>query len=212
MSELRRLSQQKEEVGIPDTILKMYGAVVVHKDRGEVVFSEGEKARAFFIVKRGQVKMANVSEEGKEFNQGYFSDNQSFGEPPFFTEGLYPASAIATVPSKIWRIDRADFMRLLRENVDIHLQITRTLSKRLIYKAKMLSEIAIEEAEHRVRTLLSDLRETLQNGQGQDIVPFSRQQLADMSGLRVETVIRTIKNLERKGLVRLTKEGKIKLS
>jgi CRP-like cAMP-binding protein len=31
------------------------------------------------------------------------------------------------------------------------------------------------------------------------IVPFTRQQLADMTGLRVETVIRTIKMMEKNG-------------
>jgi CRP-like cAMP-binding protein len=211
MAPSRKLPAQGEEGLIPDSVLKKYGATVVQKDKGEAVFVEGEKAQAFFIVKSGQVKMLNMSEEGKEFNQGYFTRTQSFGEPPFFTEECYPVSAIATVPSDIWRVDRINFMRLLRENVDIHLHITRALSKRLIYKSRMLSEIALEEAEQRIKSLLRHLRETLHEGQGHDIVPFSRQQLADMAGLRVETVIRIIKDLEQKGLAKLTKEGKIRL-
>jgi CRP-like cAMP-binding protein len=211
MASSRKLSPQFEEGFIPDALLKKYGATVVQKDKGEAVFVEGEKAQAFFIVKSGQVKMLNMSEEGKEFNQGYFTRTQSFGEPPFFTEECYPVSAIATVRSDIWRVDRINFMRLLRENVDIHLHITRALSKRLIYKSRMLSEIALEEAEQRIKSLLRHLRETLHEGQGHDIVPFSRQQLADMAGLRVETVIRIIKDLEQKGLAKLTKEGKIRL-
>jgi len=211
MSRTAKLALQADEGIIPESILKKYDAIVVERRKGEAVFREGEKAQAFFIVKRGQIKMVNVSDQGKEFNQGYFADRQSFGEPPFFTEDSYPVSAIATVPSEIWRIDRTNFMRLLKDNVDIHLQITRALSKRLIHKSKMLSEIAIEEAEHRIRTLLSHLRETFHFDRDQNVVPFSRQQLADLSGLRVETVIRIVKVLEHKGVLKLTKEGKIKL-
>jgi CRP-like cAMP-binding protein len=208
---MRKLSSEKEVGKISIDILRKYGGIVIQREKGEIVFRQGEKAEAFFIVKSGQIKMANVNEQGKEFIQGYFAEGESFGEPPFFTVESYPASAIATIPSTVWKIGRSNFLRLLKENFDIHLQITRALSKRLIYKSIMLSEIAIEEAEHRVRTLLDQIRATLPSITNESVVPFSRQQLADMAGLRVETMIRTIKGLEQQGLVRLTKEGKIKL-
>jgi CRP-like cAMP-binding protein len=40
-------------------------------------------------------------------------------------------------------------------------------------------------------------------GDHQYTVPFTRQQLADMSGLRVETVIRTVKKMEEDGKLRI---------
>ncbi|MCZ8214748.1 MAG: helix-turn-helix domain-containing protein, partial [Cyclobacteriaceae bacterium] len=39
-------------------------------------------------------------------------------------------------------------------------------------------------------------------------LPFTRQQLADMSGMRVETAIRTIKRMEEQGKLCI-REGKI---
>jgi len=42
-------------------------------------------------------------------------------------------------------------------------------------------------------------------------VPFTRQQLADMTGLRVETVIRTVKQLQKEGKLEI-KEHKIFLN
>jgi CRP-like cAMP-binding protein len=38
-----------------------------------------------------------------------------------------------------------------------------------------------------------------QNPREKMIRPFTRQQLADMTGLRVETVIRTVKKMEKEG-------------
>jgi CRP-like cAMP-binding protein len=35
------------------------------------------------------------------------------------------------------------------------------------------------------------------------IIPFTRQQLADMTGLRVETVIRTVKKMEKDGKLKI---------
>lgn len=196
---------------IPEQLLRRYGARLVALDKGEFLFHEGDAAGEFFIVRQGHIRMGNLSEEGKEFVQGHFTDGQSFGEPPFFNRLPYPAFAVADSRTEVWAVRRDDFLRLLRENFEVHLEITRTLGMRLIYKSMMLSEIAIEEAEHRVRSLLVYLRESMGVPGETFTVPFSRQQLADMTGLRVETVIRTVKSLEQKKYLEISSEGRIRL-
>ena len=193
---------------IPDEILKKHRASLTTCKKGDLIFHQGEAANHFHIVKSGKVKMANFSETGKEFVQGYFTAGQSFGEPPFFCRMPYPASAIATETSKIWTCAHDDFMDLLKKNFPIHLSVTQTLCGRLVYKSMMLSEIANEEAEHRIVTLIRYLvKETVKAGSY--ALPFTRQQIADMTGLRVETVIRSIKSLEQKRLLAIDQQGKI---
>lgn len=156
--------------------------------------------------------MSNYSDDGKEFVQGYFTAAQSFGEPPFFAEVAYPASAIAMEKSDVWKIPRLEFLKLLKNNYEIHLELMKVLSGRLIYKSTMLSELAIEEAEHRLITLIHYLLDrTSENKKASVKLSFTRQQLADMTGLRVETVIRSIKSLEQKHLLKIDEDGKIVL-
>jgi CRP-like cAMP-binding protein len=195
---------------IPEDLLRAYDARVVSLDRGEALFEQGETSTHFYLVRSGRIKMASYNDEGREFVQGYFSEGQSFGEPPFFDQVPYPASAIAVVESTVWKCPYAPFMRLLRENFDIHLGLTRVLSGRLVYKAMMLTEIAVEEAEHRIRRLIEYFRgiDARADEGGAYRVPFTRQQLADMTGLRVETVIRSIKSMEGKGLLTI-EEGRV---
>src|SRR5512141_1817041 len=109
---------------IPNQILRKYGASVQSLSKGEQVFQEGDQARSFYIVRTGKIRMVNYNEEGREFVQGLFSASESFGEPPFFTGGVYPASAQALEPSEVWKIPKAKFLKLLKENVDIHLELT----------------------------------------------------------------------------------------
>lgn len=192
-----------------DELLEQFGAKRVTLDKGEMLFGQGEPATHFFIVKSGRMKMAHFSEQGREFIQGYFSEGQSFGEPPFFAKMNYPASALATEKSEVWKLSYERFIGMLREHFDIHLALLETLSERLIYKSMMLSEVAVEEAAHRLKSLMNFLKK--ERGIASDkefAVPFTRQQLADMTGLRVETVIRTIKLMEEKGIVEII-EGKI---
>lgn len=193
---------------IPDEILKKYRASLTTFKKGDFIFHQGEEANHFHIVKSGKVKMSNFSETGKEFVQGYFTADQSFGEPPFFCRMPYPASAVATETSKVWNCAYDDFMELLKKNFAIHLAVTQTLCGRLVYKSMMLSEIATEEAEHRISTLIRYFgKET--NAVENFKVPFTRQQIADMTGLRVETVIRSIKNLEQQHMLSIDAQGKI---
>jgi CRP-like cAMP-binding protein len=136
-------------------------------------------------------------------------DGQSFGEPPFFNRTPYPASAVAVSKTTVWKLSRENFLQLLRENFEIHLRLTEVLSERLVYKSMMLSEAAVEEAGHRRTTLIKYFRKASGVPRGEAFtVPFTRQQLADLTGLRVETVIRTIKALEEQGKLRI-EEGKI---
>jgi CRP-like cAMP-binding protein len=195
---------------IPESILKKYKAKLVKFKKNEILFQAGDAATNFFIVKSGQVKMATYNREGREFVQGYFVDGQSFGEPPFFNHIPYPSSGVAVVDSEVWKCPYSSFMKLLRENFEIHLKVTEVLSGRLVYKSIMLSELAGEEADHRLTTLIEYFRK--ENGVSLTEaykVPYTRQQLADMTGLRVETVIRCIKGMEQKGLLTLTGDGKI---
>lgn len=187
---------------VREQLLRKFGAKAVEYKKGSVVFEEGMTATHFHIVKRGKVKMVSCSEDGREFIQGYFTDGQSFGEPPFFTHTPYPASAVATAACTIWRCPHDDFLNLLRHHPDVHLKLTQVLSGRLAYKAMMLSEIAIEEAQHRILTIIRYFAESSGVKSGRVYtLPFTRQQLADMTGLRVETVIRTVRHLARAGVL-----------
>jgi CRP-like cAMP-binding protein len=195
---------------ITETILRRYHAAVVPLNKGDMLFQQGETAACFYLVKSGRIKMSNYSEDGREFVQGYFTEGQSFGEPPFFSKGPYPASAVAMEKSGVWKVTHDDFLRLLKDNFDIHLQLMQTLCNRLVYKSTMLSELAIEEAEHRLLTLI---RYLVDHEGGRTAAPvklaFTRQQLADMTGLRVETVIRSVKSLEQKRQLEIDSDGKI---
>jgi len=143
---------------IPETILEQYNARVVMLDKGEMLFQQGEMATCFWLVRSGRIRMASYNGQGREFVQGHFTEGQSFGEPPFFNNMPYPASAVAVVESGVWKIPHDSFIELLRNNVPIHLKLMQVLSGRLIYKSVMPTGIAVEEAGHRLRTLIEYLR------------------------------------------------------
>ena len=192
---------------IPERLLLEFGAKRVKYSKGDRLFSEGEHALNFFQVSAGEIKMNNYNADGKEFIQGFFAQGQSFGEPPLFANVKYPANAEATSDAEVLQLHKKRFLELLTLHPDIHLEITETLAKRLFYKAMMVSEISSQEPEHRILRVLDYMKKYVHKLEGQYVfkVDLTRQQIADLTGLRVETVIRAMKGLEKKGEILIKK-------
>lgn len=192
---------------IDEDLLVDFGAKKVSFSKGDQLFREGESALNFYQVRSGEIKMNNYNQDGKEFIQGIFAMGQSFGEPPLLANVKYPANAEAISDAEVYQLPKMQFLELLSSNPETHLKITQTLAKRLFYKAIMVSEISSQEPEHRILRILDYLKKHVHKLEE----PFSfkvdltRQQLADLTGLRVETVIRATKSLEKKGEIQIKK-------
>jgi CRP-like cAMP-binding protein len=157
----------------------------------------------------GSVRMANVNDDGKEFIQGMFKKGDSFGEPVLFLDVPYPATAIANEACVVMRITKENFLHVLKEYPDIHLSITRILAARIYNKSIVSKEIAGENPEHRIRTMLHLLKQQNFVKKNEPYkVELSRQQIADMTGLRTETVIRVMRKMHERGELQIEK-GKV---
>lgn len=190
-------------------LLIAWGGTFHKVEKGHVLFCEGDQAHFYYQVVEGKIKMCNCNEEGKEFIQGIFEPGQSFGEPPLFDNDPYPASAVADTPSTVIRLRKEQFLSLLKENFDIHFCFTQTLAKRLRFKSMISKEISSYGPTHRITALLNDYKKNLGLRNDQYCkIELTRQQIADMTGLRVETVIRSIKLLEANGVLTIEK-GKV---
>lgn len=192
---------------IDENLLLNHGAKRVTYSKGDQLFREGESAVNFYQVASGEIKMNNYNEDGKEFIQGIFSIGQSFGEPPLLAKVKYPANAEAISDAEVFQLSKEQFLDLLSSNPKVHLKITETLAKRLYYKAIMVSEISSQEPEHRILRIIDYLKQHVSKVEGKFNyrLDLTRQQLADLTGLRVETVIRATKSLEKKGELQIKK-------
>ena len=194
---------------IPEEELLNKGARKEYFDEGERIFQQGHYARSFYQVSSGLIQMTTINDEGKEFIQGIFRPTESFGEPPVFADITYPASATALKKSQLIVFPKQKFLTFLESHPKYYRILLRRLSTRLHYKATVAQLISNEHAEIRILTLIDYLKKEEGYSEKQDYkVKLTRQQIADLIGLRVETVIRTITSLKNDGLLKV-KAGKI---
>lgn len=195
---------------IPDEILTRFSAQKKAYAKGQHLFNENGHASYYFQVITGEVKMYNFNQDGKEFIQGIFMQNDSFGEPPLLNGKRYLTHAVAITDSELWVLPKAGFLKMLAEVPETALAVCTRLADRLYYKSLMSMEISFEEPEHRLLRFFDFLKRDVAKLSAADsyMIDLTRQQLADLTGLRVETVIRAVKALEKKRQV-VIKDRKI---
>jgi CRP-like cAMP-binding protein len=193
---------------IQEELMLAYGGTFRKYQKGQCIFFEGDEPCFYYQLSEVSVRIANVFSNGKEFIQGIFKKGESFGEPVLLVNAAYPATAIANVDTTILKIKKENFIYLLKANNYILFQFTQLLSQRLLRKSAIAREISGEKPLHRVITLLTMLKK--ENGFAEKEpfeIQLSRQRIADMVGLRVETVIRAMKKMAAEGVI-IIKNGK----
>jgi CRP/FNR family transcriptional regulator, cyclic AMP receptor protein len=194
---------------IDQDILRYWGAIHRKVEKGRVVFCEGDRASFYYQVVSGRIRMVNISESGKEFIQGLFGPGESFGEPALFVDEMYPAGAVADEETVVLRLSKENFLQLLKDKPEIHFAFTCLLAQRLRQKAILSKEMCCSETAALIGGLIRRFASVGGPVLGGRLrVDLTRQQIADMTGLRVETVIRTIRGMYRRGDLLLEK-GKV---
>ncbi len=190
-------------------LLLAWGAAYKRVNKGDVVFKEDSNCQFYHQLVSGRIRWVNIDEEGKEFIQIMIDPGECFGEMPLFDEGPYAATAIAEEESVIIRLQKSVFLQLMKDNPDIHFSFTRLLSQRVRFKFLLLKSLALHAPEARIATLLSYLKTNHKNFCTDcNQLKLTRQQIADMTGLRVETVIRAMRHMHEKGEL-IIEKGKV---
>ena len=185
-------------------VLVTYGATFHKISKGDFAFREKGHPHFFFQLIHGEIKMFTINRQGKEMIQGIFHSGEGFGEPPLFINKRYPSSAIAMKDSTIVKLSRERLFELIAENPTIGLSLIQGFSERIYKKIGIIQILGSNNPEDKILTFLDQYKEHI--GSSEMIkIPFTRQQIADSTGLCVETVIRTLRKLNEEDVVDIIK-------
>lgn len=189
-------------MAIKETFLQSVEAIEEHYNVGDFIFREGSTPQFYYQIVSGEVKLNRFAEDGKEFIQNIFTDKSSIGESMLILGKPYPTDAVALTPCVILKLGRNRFFQLLQEHREIFTDIYSTLANHTFEKQTLMRVITSENAEDRLIEIMELLKESYDNKDKFSIeIPHTRQQLASLTGLSIETAIRTIKKMEKKNIV-----------
>ncbi len=180
------------------------GAEVDTYNVSEIIFSEGDVPGYYYQIIDGEVKLNNYSEEGKEILQNILEKGQSIGESLLFMDKKYPVNAIATRLCSIIKLSKPKFFRLLEKYPDVWIDINKFISESLYFKQVMTMNLCSKSPASKLKILMDYLKNSHEVEEKFCYqIPLTRQQMANLTGLCVETTIRTLKTMEKKKILRI---------
>ncbi len=196
--------------GLIDDDLKKIRAVasLKHLAKKEILFSDGESTKGFYVLLSGKVKLFKVSSEGKEQILHVVSAPDAFAEAALFLEGSYPAYAETLADSQLLFFPKRDFIQLIERNPRLSVNMIISLSQYLKKFTALIEELSLKEVSARIAKYLVDLSLRLsKEGKNPKAVELdlSKTQLALKLGTISETLSRTLAKMKNKGIIDVQK-------
>jgi CRP/FNR family transcriptional regulator len=164
--------------------------------KGDTIFREGEPSDAVCVVQQGRVHLMKFLEGGQASTTCVMTPGETFCCLPALDRKPYPVDAVAAVDSTVIRIPTNTFHQLLEKN-PAFLQDSLCLFCDRLRAVEHQGCMLYESTERR----LSQALLTLSKKFGATI-PLTKQELAELAGTTVETTIRILSQLKKRGLVK----------
>lgn len=167
---------------------------------GETIFRAGEVPEGVYCLKDGSVKIETVGESGQAHILHVVNSGGVLGLRASLDGMPFEADAVALQPTQICFIAKDVFKKLLQNEPTIALNALRTVTFELHEMEKRFCHTTDLTATERIAEALLHLRDRFETLQ------WSRREFAEWASTTTETVIRTLSQFEKEGLISL--EGK----
>jgi CRP-like cAMP-binding protein len=184
---------------------------IINLEDGEALFEVEDKAKSFFMVTEGQIKLSRLAMNGNEKVIEVVRAGHTFAEALMFQDKPhYPVRAVAIGATELLSFDSNAFKTLLRESVDTCFRVMGDMSLRLRQLIKEIDDLTLQSATGRVAGFLCGKYVY----KGQTRVAFDldtpKGVLASRLSVKPETFSRILHNFTRQGLVKV-KGGHIEI-
>ena len=190
--------------GLPENqvyqIARMAGVRKV--PRNTTLVRVGDKTDALYVLVSGSAKVLNRDVEGREVILTLLGAGECFGEMSLIDGSPRSADVVSCEPCELLVIAKSDFAHALSENVDLCLNIMKSLADRLREANRKIESLALLDVYGRVAKLLLDFSE-LEDGRRVIRRKVSKQDMAKMVGASREMVSRVMRDLELRGYIHI---------
>lgn len=181
--------------------------------KGETLFCLNDKAETAYLVQEGVLIVCCSSPNGREVITSVYFPGEICAGISVLTGAEYLGTARAPKKSStvVTPITRSEMADLLSEDSDIYRELILTQREKQKFKDRMLLGMVAESCQQRAAAALIWLYEKgAVNANSVAKSYLCRQELADLIGSTVETVIRVLSKFRKSGLIE-EKNGTIKL-
>lgn len=173
------------------------------------LFHQGESAKNCYLIKRGHLKLTQLTEQGREVIIRYISAGELTAAIAVLNNREYPVTAESIEETEVVGWDRRTIMTVMKTIPDLAINALGIVLDHLEDIQNRYTELCTERVEQRIaRTILRLSKASgVKTSEGIRIdIPLSRQNIADYTGTTMFTVSRVLSSWEKMGWIRSQRE------
>lgn len=177
---------------------------IVNLPMGEVLFYEKEESGDMYIVLEGKVRASLFDEQGNELVLAELGPGEFIGEMSMIDQLPRSATVTAQENTKLAKLRRDTFLRIVRENPNIAVNVIKALVARLRKTDDMVEALAFRSVEGRIIKFLLERGKERGSSRGgaYRVRKMTHRDLASRVGASREAVTKALKALSFKGVIR----------
>lgn len=171
---------------------------------GDVIHLAGDPAARLSLVAAGMVRVARPTIDGQDVVLDVLHPGDYFGSLGLLGDATYPDEAVAQTHSCVLSTSATEFQALLTRYPPVAMATLDLVAQRLQAAHENIEQLSAWPVQRRLAATLlnlADRQPAVADAEALTELPFSRQDLADMTGATVETVSRVLSGFRRAGLV-----------
>lgn len=178
------------------------GKTTVECGTSRSIFRQGDPADSVFYLRRGKVKLAVTSDQGKEAIVAILGGGEFFGEGCLAGQPVRMATATAMTDCSLARIEKPLMARMLHEQHDVsELFVTHLLSRNIRYEEDLVDQL-FNSSEKRLARILLLLAHFGKESKAETVVPrVNQESLAQMVGTTRSRVSHFMNKFRKLGFV-----------
>jgi CRP/FNR family transcriptional regulator, nitrogen fixation regulation protein len=184
---------------------ELMGASMIFRRNAEI-YGEGEPANHLYKILSGTARTYKILSDGRRQVSGFHLTGDIFG---LETGDAHSLSAEAVSRCKVLVVKRSALVALAGRQYEVAREVWQVIGQEL-HRIQSHSLLLIRTARERVAAFLLEMAERTSTGDVIE-VPMSRQDIADYLGLTIETVSRTLTQLENLRAIELSSRHRIVL-
>lgn len=183
----------------PETVAAIAALCVTRSlEAGRTLFLKGDPGDALYAIRRGQIRIATATDDGRRRTLNILGAGDVFGEVALLDGQPRTANAFTSEPTELFVVMRRDLLALVAREPAIAVQLIELLCARVRWMSERTEEASFLPLERRlVRRLLG-----LCDDYGAEIA-VSQEELAVFVGATRESVNRNLQVWKRAGLIAL---------
>ena len=169
---------------------------------GDIIYKEGHNSNVIYLITSGVVKCHKLDEQGKELTTGLHKEDDLFGYTSFTQNIPYQETATAIKDLEMVGLSKSELKDVLNKNHKVTLELIQLLADDLTGVKDQLLQMAYSSVHKKTASTILKFAEKL-NRKPEESIKISRSDLASVAGIATETLIRTMSNFKKQGLIEI---------